>query len=57
MGKMDALMMMVTICKDYGWTYQEYQEQPEFFLRLIREKYIRDQKEAERELSQIKRGS
>lgn len=49
-------MLMVVICEMYGWTYQEYQDQPTFFLQLIKEKLLRDNKEKEMELRKTKRG-
>ena len=56
MGRSDQLMQMVAICQEFGWTYDEYQNQPTFFLTLIREKMIRDNKERELELRKAKRG-
>lgn len=56
MGKMDHLMLMATICKDYGWTYDEYMDQPNFFINLIREKMVRDQKREEMEYKKMNRG-
>ena len=56
MGKMDGSMQIVAICQEYGWTYEEYMSQPAWFLTLIREKLVRDQKEQERGLKQMKRG-
>lgn len=56
MGKMDSSMQMVAICQEFGWTYQQYVSQPAWFLTLIREKMIRDNKEQERRLKQSKRG-
>ena len=39
-------MIMVTICKEFGWTYDQYVSQPSFFIELVKEKMIRDNKEA-----------
>lgn len=50
MGRMDNLMLAVEICKEFGWTYDEYMSQPNFFLTIIREKMVRDQKAQELEL-------
>jgi hypothetical protein len=44
MGQMDGNMQMAHICQTYGWTYEEYQEQPTWFLELIRKKLSIDQK-------------
>ena len=41
-------MQIVAICQEFGWTYQEYMSQPSWFLTLIREKMVRDNKEQER---------
>jgi len=50
MGRMNDLMQMVAICEAYGWTYEEYQNQPLFFIQAIKEKMMRDNKEQERNL-------
>lgn len=47
MGRMDRLMLMATICERFGWTYEEFMNQPVFFIELIREKMVRDNKEQE----------
>lgn len=31
-------MQMVVICEMFGWTYDEFLDQPTFFIDLIREK-------------------
>ena len=49
-------MFMVTVCEQFGWSYEEYRNQPTFFLALIKEKMVRDNKERERELNKAKRG-
>jgi hypothetical protein len=49
-------MKVVTICHAYGWTYQEYQSQPDWFLQLLVEKMVRDNKEKEMQLKKINRG-
>lgn len=49
-------MLMVVVCEMYGWTYQEYQDQPTFFLQLIKEKMVRDNKEKEMQQRKMKRG-
>lgn len=45
MGRMNDAMFMVAICQEFGWTYNEYMKQPDFFIELIREKMVRDNKE------------
>lgn len=47
MGRMNADMMMVAICQEFKWGYDTYLDQPQFFLELIREKLVRDNKEAQ----------
>lgn len=49
MGRADPLMQMVAICQEFGWTYDEYMSQPNFFLTAIREKITRDNKQQELE--------
>jgi hypothetical protein len=56
MGRMDGYMQMVAVCQEFGWTYQEYISQPAFFLYLIREKIMRDNKAQEMQLKQKRRG-
>ena len=37
---------MVLICEKYGWTYEQYMEQPNFFIELIIQKIkVDNQKE------------
>lgn len=36
---MDDNVMMIKICKDYGWTYEQYMDTPQFFLDNIKEVY------------------
>jgi hypothetical protein len=55
MGRMDAHMQMVAICQEFGWTYDEYMNQPNFFLILVKEKLLRDNKERELELKKARR--
>jgi len=31
-------MIMIEICERFGWTYNEYVNQPTFFIDLIKEK-------------------
>lgn len=57
MGKADPLMQMVTICQEFGWTYEEYQNQPNFFIELIREKMKRDNKAQELQLKKTRYGN
>lgn len=44
---MNSDMLMIAICQEIGWTYQEYMSQPMWVLELIKEKMIRDAKDAE----------
>lgn len=52
---MSGLMLVAEICKEYGWTYQEYIDQPDFFLELIKEKYRMDNKARSLELKKYGR--
>lgn len=56
MGKADSLMQMVALCQEFGWTYEEYMNQPNFFLTLIREKMVRDHKAQELEMKKARYG-
>lgn len=49
-------MQMVAICETYGWTYQEYQSQPAFFLAIIREKMRIDAKAQEMQAKKSRYG-
>lgn len=31
-------MLAVDICKEFGWTYNQFYEQPQFFIELITRK-------------------
>lgn len=56
MGRMDEHMFAVWVCEKYGWTYQEYLAQPTWFITLIREKTVRDNKEKEMQLKKMRHG-
>ncbi len=56
MGRMNDDMLIVHICQEFGWTYEEYQSQPAYFLEIIRRKMKIDQKEQELSLKKLKRG-
>lgn len=56
MGKADAHMQMIATMQEFGWTYEEYQNQPNFVLTLIREKMVRDNKEQQMELKKMRYG-
>jgi hypothetical protein len=32
-------MQIAAICADTGWTYQEYLSQPEWFIKILEDKY------------------
>jgi len=42
-------MQVVVICEKYGWTYNEYLEQPKPFIDLIKDKMRIDAQVAEKE--------
>lgn len=50
-------MQMVHICKEFGWTYQEYLAQPIWFIKLIREKMIIDNKELEMQQKKLNKNN
>lgn len=41
---------MAELCELYGWTYQEYMDQPSWFVELVREKYVIDLKRKEKSI-------
>ncbi len=43
-GKMDSDMVMIAICQEMGWTYEEYLNQPIWFINLLKAKMIIDNK-------------
>lgn len=45
---MDDTMLMVSICERFGWTYEQYFDQPLYFLKLIAEKQHLDDVEIRR---------
>lgn len=54
MGRLGPLMLAVSVCQEFGWTYDEYMDQPEFFLQAVREKMLKDRKREELTLKSIK---
>jgi hypothetical protein len=53
---MDAAMFMIAVCQEFHWTYEEYMSQPRWFLDLIREKLVRDEKARELAAKQSRHG-
>lgn len=45
---------MVMICQEFKWDFYTYMNQPTYFIELIKEKLIRDNKEAEMQIKQMK---
>jgi len=39
-------MQVVAICQELGWTYEEYQNQPEWFVDLLKDKLDIDAEES-----------
>lgn len=56
MDRLNPLMQQVEICERYGWTYEQYLEQPSFFLAAIREKMKIDAKRQALEMRKMKHG-
>lgn len=52
---MNKDMFMVTICQEFGWDYYTYMNQPSYFIELIKEKMIRDNKEMQMKMKNKKR--
>ena len=42
-------MLILEICEKYGWTYNGYMDQPNWFLELAKIKYSLDNEKAIRE--------
>ena len=55
MGRIGPLMLIASICQEFGWTYDEYMDQPDYFLKAVREKIIKDRKREERAYKQSMR--
>ena len=43
-------MKVVSICQEMGWTYNEYMNQPQWFLDLLEDKLKIDSDNAKKEL-------
>lgn len=56
MGRMDRTMQMVAILQEFGWTYEQYQNTPNYVVSLIVEKMRRDRKEQELAAKKANRG-
>ena len=39
-------LIILEVCREYGWTYQQFMEQPHYFTELAIEKLIIDSKRA-----------
>jgi len=48
-------MQVVVICETFHWTYDEYYNQPDKFLDLIREKMKIDAQKSEKEIKSVKK--
>lgn len=49
-------MLIVSICQEFGWTYDEYMDQPDYFVQAIREKLVRDRKREKLEIKHMRHG-
>lgn len=54
-GKLDKQMQMVVICETFGWTYQQFLQQPTYFIDLILGKMKIDAHNAQEESRKIKK--
>lgn len=48
-------MQMVVICENFGWTFEEYNNQPDYFIELIKQKMRIDAQRSENELKKNKK--
>ena len=46
-------MLIVSICKEFGWTFYDYYNQPQYFLNLILEKMKIDEQKYKNELKNL----
>jgi len=49
-GKLDEEVLIVNICREMKWTYQEFLEQPAWFVELLVEIINLEEKEKERRI-------
>lgn len=56
MGRLNGAMQMVAIMQEFGWTYEQYQSQPQEVIVLILEKMRIDSKERELAAKRIQHG-
>lgn len=47
MGRMDEEMQRIAIMQEFGWTFEQYMQTPQYVLTLIMEKMKRDRKQQE----------
>ena len=49
-------MLIVSICQEMGWTYQEYMEQPKWFIDLVKDKLQIDGENIRKQINKTKHG-
>ena len=50
-------MVVIAICQEFGWTYYEYMEQPNWFLNLVQDKLVIDSKKVKKDIKKQKRNA
>lgn len=56
MGRLNKPMQTIAIMQEFGWTFEQYQNTPNYIITLIVEKMKRDRKKQEIEAKRTKRG-
>lgn len=54
MGRMTEEMMIISVCREMGWTYWEYLIQPAWFLDMIIDQMRIDSESIKRTASKIR---
>jgi len=44
-------MLMITICQEMNWTYQDYVQQPAWFIELLNQKMQIDSKRIKKQIN------
>ena len=47
-------MQVVSICQEMGWTYQEYMNQPKWFIDLLKDKWQIDNDNMKKQINKTK---
>lgn len=56
MGRLNKPMQAIAIMQEFGWTFEQYENTPNYIIALIIEKMKRDRKKQELDAKRTKRG-